>query len=169
MAGWFTPESSTPASPCCPSMTPRLITSSTACSATPSELPVLRDALKPHRSTLTPKLWTVLESAKPGDASLLPAAGALALYDPDDAKWDGSGRQGGSGIGDGQFPVYLGPWLEALRPVRGKLTAPLATIFQDKPAPRAYTRWRPTSSPTTPATIPTGLPNFSWLPTRRRI
>ena len=37
--------------------------------ATPSELPVLRDALKTHRSTLTPKLWTVLESAKPGDAS----------------------------------------------------------------------------------------------------
>ena len=36
--------------------------------ATPSELPVLRDALKTHRSTLTPKLWTVLESAKPGDA-----------------------------------------------------------------------------------------------------
>ena len=42
--------------------------------ATPSELPVLRDALKTHRSTLTPKLWTVLESAKPGDASLLPSA-----------------------------------------------------------------------------------------------
>ena len=50
--------------------------------ATPSELPVLRDALKTHRSTLTPKLWTVLESAKPGDASLLPAASALASYDP---------------------------------------------------------------------------------------
>ena len=39
-------------------------------SATPSELPVLRDALKPHRSTLTPKLWTTLETAKPGDANL---------------------------------------------------------------------------------------------------
>ena len=50
--------------------------------ATPSELPVLRDALKPHRSTLTPKLWTVLESAKPGDPSLLASAGALASYDP---------------------------------------------------------------------------------------
>ena len=40
--------------------------------ATPRELPVLRDALKSQRGTLTPKLWTVLESAKPGDASLLP-------------------------------------------------------------------------------------------------
>ena len=28
--------------------------------------------------------------------------------------------------------ILLGPWIEALRPVRGKLTAPLATIFQDK-------------------------------------
>ena len=59
--------------------------------ATPSELPVLRDALKTHRTTLTPKLWTVLESAKPGDASLLPAASALASYDPDNAKWEAVG------------------------------------------------------------------------------
>ncbi len=58
-----------PASPFSPSMPPRLITSSDRLlEATPSELPVLRDALKAHRSTLTPKLWTVLESAKPGDA-----------------------------------------------------------------------------------------------------
>ncbi len=42
--------------------------------ASPGELPVLRDALNAHCSTLTPKLWSVLESAKPGDASLLPAA-----------------------------------------------------------------------------------------------
>ncbi len=68
--------------------------------ADPSELPVLRDALKSHRSTVTSRLWTVLESAQPVDTSILPAAGALALYDPDDDKWR-SGRQGGSGIGFG--------------------------------------------------------------------
>ena len=50
--------------------------------ATENELPVLRDALKTHQSTLTPKLWTTLESAKPGDASLLPAASALASLLP---------------------------------------------------------------------------------------
>ena len=49
--------------------------------ATPSELPVLRDALYPHRATLTTKLWTVLDSAKPGEVSMLPAASALASYD----------------------------------------------------------------------------------------
>ena len=32
-------------------------------------------------------------------------------------------------------PVFLGSWLEALRPVRGKLTPPLAAIFRDKSRP----------------------------------
>ena len=102
--------------------------------ATPSELPVLRDALKAHRSTLTPKLWTVLESAKPGDASLLPAASALASYDPDDARWEAVGGKVAQALVTVNS-IFLGPWLEALRPVRGKLTAPLATIFQDKDRP----------------------------------
>ena len=102
--------------------------------ATPSELPVLRDALKTHRSTLTPKLWTVLESAKPGDASLLPAASALASYDPDDARWEAVGGKVAQALVSVNS-VFLGPWLEALRPVRGKLTAPLATIFRDKNRP----------------------------------
>ena len=47
--------------------------------ASVSELPVLRDALEPYKSTLTPKLWSVLGSAKPGDPKLLPAASTLAL------------------------------------------------------------------------------------------
>src|SRR5207249_558021 len=34
-------------------------------------------------------------------------------------------------------PVYLGPWLEALRPVRGKLAAPLAAIFRDQARPES--------------------------------
>ena len=45
-----------------------------------------------------------------------------------------SGRQSGSGVGVGQFRLSRS-WLEALRPVRGKLTAPLATIFRDKDRP----------------------------------
>ena len=95
---------------------------------------MLRDALKTHRSTLTPKLWTVLESAKPGDASLLPAASALASYDPDNAKWEAVGGKVAQALVSVNS-VFLGPWLEALRPVRGKLTAPLATIFRDKARP----------------------------------
>ena len=104
--------------------------------ATPSELPVLRDALKTHQSTLTPKLWTVLESAKSGDASLLPTASALASYDPDDAKWEAMGGKVTQALVTVN-PVYLGPWLDALRPVRTKLTSPLATVFRDKSRPES--------------------------------
>jgi formylglycine-generating enzyme required for sulfatase activity len=62
---------------------------------------------------------------------VLPAAGALALYDPANPRW-----AGGSGtVAQALVTVnslVLGPWLEALRPVRGQLTAPLAEIFRDK-------------------------------------
>ena len=99
--------------------------------ATPGELPVLRDALKTHRSNLTPRLWSMLESAKQGDASLLPAAGALAVYDPDNAMWQTEADKVAKALVTINS-IYLGPWLEALRPVRGWLTAPVATIFQEK-------------------------------------
>jgi formylglycine-generating enzyme required for sulfatase activity/energy-coupling factor transporter ATP-binding protein EcfA2 len=102
--------------------------------ATPAELPVLRDALKPHRSTLIPKLWSVLDSSKPGDVSLLPAASALADYETDSPRWESVGGKVAQALVSVN-PVYLGPWLDALRPVRGKLNAPLAAIFRDKKRP----------------------------------
>src|SRR5262245_15750217 len=100
-------------------------------SATPSELPVLRDALKPHRTTLAPKVWATLESAKPGDASLLPAAGALASYEPENTKWQAEGDKVAQALVSVNS-VFLGTWLEALRALRGNLKIPLASIFRDK-------------------------------------
>jgi formylglycine-generating enzyme required for sulfatase activity/tetratricopeptide (TPR) repeat protein len=105
-------------------------------SATPGELPVLRDALKTHRTTLIPKLWAVLESANPGDAHLLPSASALASYDPDNARWGAVGGKLAHALASVNA-ILLGPWIEALRPVRGKLTAPLATIFEDQSRPES--------------------------------
>ena len=103
-------------------------------SATPSELPVLRDGLKTHQAALVPKLWSVLESAKPGDISLLPAASALASYDPDDARWEAVGGKVAQALVSVNT-VFLGSWLDALRPVRSKLTSPLAATFRDKSRP----------------------------------
>ena len=99
--------------------------------ATPGELPILRDALGPHQSQLTPKLWSVLESAKPGDKSLLPAASALAIYDRRSPRWESAGGKVSEALATVNS-VYLGPWLEALRPVRDKLGTPLIMIFREK-------------------------------------
>jgi serine/threonine protein kinase len=99
--------------------------------AAPGELPVLRDALKTHQSTLTPKLWTTLNLARPGDVSLLPAASALASYDPNNGRWEAEGGKVAQALVSVNSLV-LGTWLEALRPVRIKLMTPLATIFQEK-------------------------------------
>jgi eukaryotic-like serine/threonine-protein kinase len=105
-------------------------------SADPSEVRALRDVLKTHRSTLTPELWSVLDSAKPGDVGLLRSAGALALYDPANPRWsdvEGKVAQALATVN----PIFLGAWLEALRPVQGRLTAPLAEIFRDKARPES--------------------------------
>ncbi len=102
--------------------------------AAPGEHAVLREALKPHRWTLMPKLWSVLESAKAGEGSLLPTAAALAGYAPDDGHWEGVAPKAAQALVSVN-PVFLGSWLDALRPVRAKLTPPLATIFRDRSRP----------------------------------
>ncbi len=115
-------------------------------SARPSEITVLREALKDHRSTLllgslnthrstlTVALWAELAAAKPGDPSLLPSASALAIYDPDADAWKEVSSKVAQALVS-QNAVVLGDWLDALRPVRGKLNAPLAAIFQDRDCP----------------------------------
>jgi formylglycine-generating enzyme required for sulfatase activity len=105
-------------------------------SAAPSELPVVRDALESHSSTLIPKLWSALDSAKVGDASLLPAASTLASYAPDDPRWEAMGGKVAQALVSVN-PVFLGSWLDGLRPVRSRLTAPLAAIFKDRQRPES--------------------------------
>ena len=73
----------------------------------------------------------MLETVKPGDAGLLPAASALASYSPDDGRWESAGGKVAQALVSVNS-LLLRPWIEALRPVRGKLTAPLATIFRDR-------------------------------------
>src|SRR5262249_7468202 len=93
-----------------------------------------RDALRPHQSGLTSKLWSALDSAQPGEPRLLSSAGALALYDPDNPRWAGLGGKAAQAL-VAVNPVFLGIWLDALRPVRAQLTAPLEAIFRDKARP----------------------------------
>jgi eukaryotic-like serine/threonine-protein kinase len=99
--------------------------------AAPADLPVLRAALEPHRSRVSPMLWTELEKARPGDPSLLNSAAALALYDPDDPRWSELGGKAAEALVKVN-PIFLGRWLDALRPLRKQLVAPLTAIFADK-------------------------------------
>ena len=65
----------------------------------------------------------------------LQAASALALYDPASSRWQTvGGKVAGAMVTVNA--VHLGFWLDALRPARDKLTAPLATIFRDRERPQ---------------------------------
>jgi formylglycine-generating enzyme required for sulfatase activity/tetratricopeptide (TPR) repeat protein len=104
-----------------------------------TELPVLRDSLKAHKTTLSPKLWAALESATPGDVTVLPCASALSNYDPENTKWEGVCAKVAQTLVTINS-IHLGPWLEALRPVRGRLVAPLVSIFKEKRSESEHTQ-----------------------------
>jgi formylglycine-generating enzyme required for sulfatase activity len=102
--------------------------------ASPADLRVLLDLLDKHKARLVPRLWPELEKAKPGDPSLLASAAALARYDPEDPRWADRGAKAAEALVS-LNPILLGDWLEVLRPVRRKLTAPLETIFRGPSRP----------------------------------
>ncbi len=98
--------------------------------AAPSELPVLRDALKPHQATLVPKLWSVLDSDQTGDVSLLPVASALADYDAASPRWGSVGGKLTQAL-IRVNPMFLRAWLGALRPARTPIVTSFGAIFQN--------------------------------------
>jgi eukaryotic-like serine/threonine-protein kinase len=96
---------------------------------TPQEVLVIREALKPHREEVCERLWPVLEHGKaPGER--LRAACALAAYAEDDRRWE-QVRDAVAGELVSQNALVMGPWAEALRPVRRYLLPPLAGFLQD--------------------------------------
>ena len=126
-------------------------------SAKPDELPVLRDALKTHQSELTPKLWTVLESAKPSDASVTSigqCAGKLrsrqcASGNQPAPRWHRRwSRSMPSSLDHGSKPCDLFGAISRLR---------CRQSFRKRTGPSPNTNWRPTFSVTTPADDPDRL------------
>jgi hypothetical protein len=99
--------------------------------AEPGQVPVIRDALTPHKEQLVEKLWAVVESPeKDNDSQRLRAAAALANYDPESQKWAKLQEAVGNDLVTVPA-VYLATWVESLRPVREKLLAPLAVVYRD--------------------------------------
>ena len=108
--------------------------------AGPHEVPVIRDALAPHKDSLLDKLWAAVEKPERGQESQrLRAASALAKYDPDSPRW---GTAGALVVNDLvlENPVFLGQWSEAFRPVQSRLLAQLSEIFRDHQPERTAER-----------------------------
>jgi formylglycine-generating enzyme required for sulfatase activity len=99
--------------------------------AAPAEVPVLCDVLAAHQEDLREKLWTIVEHPAPGkEHQRLRAACALARYDAENERW----ASVAGGVVDDFVSVsaaHLERWMDCLKPVRGKLQAPLRAVFQD--------------------------------------
>jgi formylglycine-generating enzyme required for sulfatase activity len=99
--------------------------------AEPHDLPVIRDALAPHKDQLLEKLWAVVEKPEKGEErQRIRAAAALAKYDPHSGKWAKLQELVGNDL-VAVPAVYLSLWMDALRPVRGKLLPQLSTVYRD--------------------------------------
>jgi serine/threonine protein kinase/formylglycine-generating enzyme required for sulfatase activity len=76
-------------------------------------------------------MWETVEAAKPGDPRLLPIAGALALHDPADRRWDTLGDKVAPALVRAS-PAQFGAWIDLLRPVLGKFSASFAAVVLNK-------------------------------------
>jgi len=108
--------------------------------AEPQEAAVLVKQLSDHKGELIDRLWAVVERPDKGrEDRRLRAACAVAAYDPDNPRWD----QAGGPVAEQLVavnPVFLAVWMEAFRPVRDKLLAPLAAAFRDRKEDRTGER-----------------------------
>ena len=108
--------------------------------AEPHEVPVIRDALAPHKDELRDKLWVVVDKPEKGkEPQRLRAAAALAKYDPQSQRWDKAGTLVVNDLVQ-ENPVFLGQWSEAFRPVKNRLLARLSDIFRDHQPERTAER-----------------------------
>ncbi len=102
--------------------------------ATPDQVVVLRDALKPHRSEVVESLWSRFETLGPKNRSALPLAAVLAGLDPGSERWEKVDRNVADAM-VGLDPASLGSWIGPLRLLKHRLTGPLERIFQDSTRP----------------------------------
>jgi serine/threonine protein kinase/formylglycine-generating enzyme required for sulfatase activity len=106
--------------------------------ATPQQLPVLRDALAAHANLVRAEFWSFLEQPT-GTEQTLPAAAALAGYEPHATRWSAvAGRVADALVSVNS--VHLGPWLQNLEPARAHLLPALADIYQNRDGKRPETQ-----------------------------
>jgi formylglycine-generating enzyme required for sulfatase activity len=104
--------------------------------AGPTELAVLRDALRGHREELVPRLWAVVRREREHPDRRFRAACVLASYDTagEGGRWPGISDLVASRLlaAVQQNPSHYTPLLEILRPIRNRLWGPLGQVFRSR-------------------------------------
>ncbi len=95
------------------------------------EVIVIRAALLPHRADVSERLWSILDDRQADMDRRFRAACAVAIYTPDDARWEKvSGNVAARLVVQNAF--VLGQWAQALQPVGKALLPPLASLLDDE-------------------------------------
>jgi formylglycine-generating enzyme required for sulfatase activity len=99
--------------------------------ATPDEFLVIRDALRGLSNRVLPRLWPELDDASaPVSGRAFRAACALAGYEPRHPAWSRLANRLTTAL-VAENPVWVGQWVEALRPIGTRLVEPLAAMCGD--------------------------------------
>ena len=98
--------------------------------AEPDAFAVIRDALVEHQESLRERFWSVALDAPGDQAGRLRAACALATFTPQDSRWEQVAENVANQLAK-QNSLVVSRWIEALRPVKGPLLAPLEAIYLD--------------------------------------
>lgn len=100
-------------------------------SSDPQSVVVIRDALAAHKTELTQRLWDFLEDSSNDQGQRLRVACALAVYDPDNIRWQKvSGDLSAALVV--QRPLTIAMWKDALRGVSRFLLPELADFLVDE-------------------------------------
>ena len=97
----------------------------------PQEVVVIRQALMSHKQNDTEQLWALLEDSQSDPHQRFRAACALAVFAPDDPRWE----QAGPGVAAAlvvQQPFEIAQWAVALKRVGKWLTPSLAEFLADE-------------------------------------
>jgi formylglycine-generating enzyme required for sulfatase activity/serine/threonine protein kinase len=100
-------------------------------SATPSELRVIRDALRPFRQDLKKGLWKLLQGPDATRQQRIRAASLLAGFDPDNPLWTKVSQELVA-ILVSEDPLLVAQWAGALQPVQAVLREPLQGILVNR-------------------------------------
>jgi len=105
---------------------------------TPSQFPIVRDALAPYHAAIVQPLWEIASDTHQEAQRRFQAACALATYAPDDKRWNLIRTVVANRLVTLEASELVA-WREFLRPARKQLLEPLAAIYR-KTAEREQAR-----------------------------